>query len=344
MTDPVSDRWDDEHVIDRAGRVWLLVRDGGMATRATFTGVVSIGIAALEAEAGPLTRVTTRQISAAATPADAGSPSAGAETCAALHVADARHLPLADNSVDLILTSPPYFGLRTYGDQLGEIGGEATVAEYVNAMAEVLAECLRVLTPTGSLFMVIGDKFVSDNRGSGVDKKRGSNKHAPAGQGGFVGREVAGKGSLLGLPYRVALAAVDLGYLWRQDIVWHKPNPIPDPTAFDRCARVRETVLHLTKTRRYYAATKGGHGPDVWSFPVQGYRDPLGRRHPAVYPEALVRHVIDRWCPPDGLVLDPFVGSGTTLAVASQLGRRVVGTDTNSEYIDIARTRVEAAS
>ena len=83
MTDPVSDRWDDEHAIDRAGRVWLLVRDGGMATRATFTGIISIGIAALEAEAGPLTRVTTRQISAAATMADAGSPSAGAETCAA---------------------------------------------------------------------------------------------------------------------------------------------------------------------------------------------------------------------------------------------------------------------
>lgn len=262
----------------------------------------------------------------------------------ALAVGDARYLPLPDESINLVVTSPPYFGLRDYGAGDTEIGGEPTVREYVSAISEVIAECRRVLTEDGSLFVVIGDKFVSDNRGSGKDAKRGSNKYAPAGACGFVGREEAPKGSLLGLPFRVALAAVDLGMWWRQEIIWRKPNPIPDPTAFDRCFRTHETVLHLTKSRRYFAATKGGHGADVWDVAVQGYRDPDGRRHPAVYPEALVARIVEGWSPEDGIVLDPFSGSGTTVAVAARLGRTAIGVDANPDFVDIACTRMEAAA
>ncbi len=261
----------------------------------------------------------------------------------ALTVGDARNLPLPDESVNLIVTSPPYFGLRTYDAGECEIGGESTVAEYVSALTEVLSECRRVLTEDGSLFVVIGDKYVSDNRGSGKDSKRGGNKYAPAGAGGYVGRESAPKGSLLGLPFRVALAAVDLGYVWREEIVWRKPNPIPDPTAFDRCARTHESVLHLSKGRRYYSATKGGHGPDVWDIPVQGYRDPQGRSHPAVYPEALVERIVQSWCPEDGIVLDPFSGSGTTVSVSSRLGRVSIGIDANPDYVAISQTRLDPA-
>ncbi len=263
----------------------------------------------------------------------------------AFAVGDARHLPLPDECINLVVTSPPYFGLRDYEAGDVEIGGEQTVSTYVSTLCEVISECARVLTPDGSIFLNIGDKYVADSRGSGTDKKRGSNKFAPAGAGGFVGREAAPKGSLIGLPFRVALAALDLGLYWRQEIVWRKPNPLPDPV-FDRCSRAHETVIHLTKSRRYFSASvpRGGHGHDVWDINVQGYRDPLGRRHPAVYPEALVERIVNGWAPVDGTVLDPFSGSGTTVAVATRLGRTAIGIDANPSFVALSQTRLERSA
>lgn len=255
-----------------------------------------------------------------------------------IHVGDARNAPLSAHSVNLVVTSPPYFGLRTYGG-LGEIGGETTPAEYVTAILEVLDEMQRVLTDDGSVFLVIGDKYA---RTGGVDRKErgagsdpGGRAHSRPTQRGVPGVK---DGSLVGLPFRVALAAVDAGWVWRQEIVWHKPNPLPESVR-NRSVRSHETILHLARTNRPYAAPEREH--DVWDIAVQGYRDPDGVRHPAVFPEAVVRRIVGGYSRPGDRVLDPFVGSGTTLVVARDMGREAVGIELNPEYAEVARRRLE---
>jgi DNA modification methylase len=255
-------------------------------------------------------------------------------------VGDARSLPLQSSSVDLVVTSPPYFGLRAYRAGPGEIGQETRLADYLESMRSVLAEIQRVVKRDGSVFIVIGDKYVADNRGSGIDRKR-EHKHAPSGAGGFVGRDAGPKGSLMGIPARVALAAVDLGFLWRQEIVWSKPNPTPDPTGKDRAARSHETIIHLSLARKYYVNPGADRWlKDVWEIPVQGYKDPANRRHPAVFPEEIARRLVHGWSQPGGVVLDPFVGSGTTAAVAARLGRRAVGVDLSPGFASVASDRL----
>lgn len=263
-------------------------------------------------------------------------------TPSACLVGDARALPLSSSSVDLVVTSPPYFGLRAYGTGPGEIGQETRLADYLASMRNVLSELKRVVKGDGSVFIVIGDKYVADNRGSGVDVKR-VHKHAPAGDRGFVGRDAGPKGSLMGIPARVALTAVDLGFLWRQEIIWSKPNPTPDPTGKDRAARSHETILHLSVSRKYYTNPVVDRWlRDVWEIPVQGFKDPANRRHPAIYPEEIARRLILGWSPPGGVVMDPFVGSGTTTAMAKTMGRCPVGVDLNPAFVAIASDRTAA--
>jgi site-specific DNA-methyltransferase (cytosine-N4-specific) len=252
---------------------------------------------------------------------------------------DARTLRGPESSVDLVVTSPPYFGLRDYGHD-SEIGSESTPEAYVEQIMLVLKQCEYMLKPHGSVFMVIGDKYA---RRGGVDRKeRGGNgdpggrAHARKPQHGIPG--VRDK-SLAGLPFRVALAAVDAGWIWRQEIVWHKPNPLPESVT-DRCQRAHETILHLTMSDRHYAAP-AVREHDVWLFAVEGYRDPRGRKHPAVFPLPLVSRIIEDYCPPDGMVLDPFAGSGTSIVAARRLGRSAIGFDLNAEYIQIAIDRLE---
>lgn len=254
---------------------------------------------------------------------------------------DARHLPIPSSSVDLIVTSPPYFGLRDYG-RPEEIGGEATLKEYLGAMRDALDEMSRVLKPTGSAFIVIGDKYA---RRGGVDRKvrggvgdPGGRAHQRRPQYGIEG--VRDK-SLAGIPYRVALDAIDRGWLWRQDIVWSKPNPLPESVK-DRARRSHETILHLATAPRYHSEPEASTFLDVWSHAVAGYRDPLGRKHPAVFPLPLVRQIVRGYCPPGGVVLDPFAGSGTTIVGAVEEGRIGVGVELSPDYVQIAHDRVEA--
>lgn len=256
-------------------------------------------------------------------------------------ISDARHLPLADASVNLVVTSPPYLALRDYGHP-AEIGQEGSPARYVEAIMEVMDEMARVLTPDGSVFMVIGDKYA---RRGGVDRKvRGSvagdpggRAHARLPQKGLPG---VPDGSLAGLPFRVALAAMDRGWIWRQEIVWHKPNPLPESVK-NRGQRSHETILHLTRRASgYFTTSSQVSGHDVWEYPVGSYRDPRGRRCPAVFPEALVARCIGGFSMPGGVVLDPFAGSGTTPVVAERMGRRGIGVELNPTWADVAQRRV----
>lgn len=253
---------------------------------------------------------------------------------------DARSLPLLSGTVRLVVTSPPYLGLRDYGTP-GEIGQGDDPRKYVDEIMSVMDELERVLTPDGSVFMVIGDKYA---RRGGVDRKLrgegrdpGGRRHARLPQKGLQGVR---DGSLAGLPFRVALAAIDRGWIWRQEIIWRKPNPLPESVK-TRCVRSHETILHLSRTASpYNSGPEFATGQDVWDIPVQGYRDPSGVRHPAVFPERLVERIVAGWSASGDLVLDPFAGSGTTPAVALRMDRRAIGVELNPEFVRVARERV----
>ena len=252
--------------------------------------------------------------------------------------ANSRSLPLADNSVDLVITSPPYFALRSYQDggehYEGQIGDEATPTEFVDALLEVTAECARVLKPSGSIFVNLGDKYVADNRGSGGDAKRGASKHAPRGPLGFITGGMRQK-SLMGLPWRYALRCIDdLGLILRAEVIWSKPNGLPESVT-DRVRRSHEQWFHFTLEPRYFSAVdeiREAHiGPaladargrnqrgftgaptnegmagnhlgklpgSVWTVPTEPLRVPdhLGVDHFAAFPTEWPRRIIQGWSP-----------------------------------------------
>ncbi|TLK47401.1 DNA methyltransferase [Glutamicibacter sp. V16R2B1] len=169
---------------------------------------------------------------------------------------DARALPLPDQSVDLVVTSPPYFGLRAYQDggqaYDGQIGAESTPAEYVANLIDVVRECARVLKPTGSIFVNLGDKYAGRSGPQGATGQRADRAQAST-YGRTAVHPVPDK-SLIGLPWRFALAAVDdLGLILRRDIIWRKINGLPESVT-DRCRSSHEYLFHLTKAPRYFAA------------------------------------------------------------------------------------------
>jgi DNA modification methylase len=304
---------------------------------------------------------------------------------------DARTLPLADESVDLIVTSPPYFGLRSYQDggehYAGQIGAEASPREFVDALIGCTREMVRVLKPTGSIFVNLGDKYAGHSTGCpDTSTRRGPQTARPA-------PEAFPHKSLMLIPERYRLAAVDeLGLVARAVIVWSKPNGLPESVK-DRVRRSHEDWVHLTKRPQYFAAVDGirekavtagtswqarkdagepgrnrggsngnaagvhtkpittlpslapnplGKLPgSVWEVPTQPLRAPaeLGVDHFAAFPMEWPRRFITGWCPPDGVVLDPFGGTGTTALVASMLGRRGISLDLSADYARLAAWR-----
>jgi len=175
--------------------------------------------------------------------------------------ANSRHLPLVDNSVDLVVTSPPYFALRSYQDggehYAGQIGDEPTPAEFVDSLLEVTAECVRVLKPSGSLWVNLGDKY--SGAPSGPQGSAVTFNGAKHGYGDRVGgrRKVAATApskSLIGIPWRYALACIDdLGLILRAEVIWSKPNGLPESVT-DRVRRSHEQWFHFTLEPRYFSA------------------------------------------------------------------------------------------
>jgi DNA modification methylase len=289
---------------------------------------------------------------------------------------------LPDASVHCCVTSPPYWGLRDYGHD-GQIGLEATPEAYVARMVEVFREVRRVLRDDGTCWVNLGDSYGGGSLGRNDAGRniggRGGNKEGSGNPGRQGAVEIATglkPKDLVGIPWRVAFALQADGWWLRQDIIWHKPNPMPESVR-DRCTKAHEYVFLLTKSERYYydaeavsealsgkphapgnkCSTDGGHlrndfGTDamqrVWG--ANGRRNrrsvwtvttkPYSGAHFAVMPAALVEPCIKAGCPEGGTVLDPFAGSGTTLAVAAELGRSGIGCELNPEYIELANQRI----
>ena len=276
-----------------------------------------------------------------------------------VYCADALHQlsRFEDESVDAIVTSPPYYRQRNYPDK-DQVGQEPRPEDYVERLVSVFREARRVLRDSGTLWLVIGDKY---------HQKR-----------------------LLGMPWRVALALQDDGWRLRSDIIWQKPNAMPSAVK-NRPTTDHEYVFLLTKSDDYHydidairephvtfsensrmrggrnhffkrdstpeQGKNGGH-PNlhngrwdqafhpkgrnkrtVWSIPLSKFRE----AHFAVFPEQLVETCILAGCPSKGTVLDPFLGSGTTAVVAQRLGRDYVGIECVKDYCDMAKRRIKDA-
>lgn len=260
-------------------------------------------------------------------------------------------------TVNCIVTSPPYFNQRDYNAE-GQVGNEATPEDYIRNLVKIFSECKRVLKEDGSLWLNLGDKYLN--------------------------------GNLLGMPWRVALALQEDGWILRNDIVWHKPNAMPH-SAKNRLTPDHEYIFFFTKKSKGYfydqdaireehvtfskdSKMKGGRNhfgkkggtPEkgknkgnsnlhdarwdqafhpkgrnkrtVWSVSLSKFRG----AHFAVFPEKLIEPCILAGCPKNGLVMDPFFGSGTTGFVALKNDRNYLGLEINPEYVDIAKTRLSS--
>ena len=311
-----------------------------------------------------------------------------------LYNCDSRQIPIPDGSVDCVVTSPPYYGLRDYGIN-GQIGLEESPEEYTNTMVEVFREVWRVLKPTGTVWLNLGDSYSSQGGAEPEQTVRKSSNYVNRGQLGKDGVGTSRKAvpglkpkDLVGIPWKVAFALQADGWYLRSDIIWSKPNPMPE-SVHDRPTKAHEYIFLLTKSPRYYYDADaireitgkeaswdnyGGKGMiahptgparkqidltigtsqkkampyishpngrnkrSVWTINTQPYPE----AHFATFPEKLIEPCILAGCPKDGVGLDPFVGSGTTAAVAQKYGRKSVGVDLNKEYLDIAVKRISS--
>lgn len=255
--------------------------------------------------------------------------------------ADAREglAELPSDDVDCVITSPPYFWQRDYGVP-GQSGHEPTIDAYVDGMVSVFSEAKRVLRRSGLLFLVIGDTYYS---GRGQPKGHDP-KQAWRGFARKTLRAVDDSGlglprkSLIGIPWRVALGLQSDGWRLRSAVVWHKPRSLAEPNVRDRPWGSTEYVFIMAKSEQYYFSREGLSGEeDIWNIPAP--RSPRSYPHAAAFPEALVERCLACGCRPGGRVLDPYVGSGTTLRVALRLGYSAVGIDISEAYCKMARRR-----
>ncbi|WP_225840283.1 site-specific DNA-methyltransferase [Streptomyces sp. NK08204] len=291
---------------------------------------------------------------------------------------------LPDGSVNCIVTSPPYYGLRDYGTP-GQYGLEATPAEYVETMRRLFAEARRVLADDGTLWLNLGDSYnntaagqnaCNSNRDGSSDAKQRATEDALGRRKTLLDRHLPPK-NLLGIPWRTAFALQDDGWILRNEIVWHKPNAMPESVR-DRLSNRHEHLFLFAKSPRYWfdldairephsaesiagakrrAKSKsvyledGVGGQKFHNFADVNARGanpgdvwPISTRpypaaHFAVFPIDLPLRCIKAGCRPGGTVLDTFSGSGTTGAAARQLGRKYIGVDLNPAYHDLAKDR-----
>lgn len=246
---------------------------------------------------------------------------------------------LASESIDCVVTSPPYFWQRDYGFN-GQIGHEQTIDGYVSTLRDCFREIRRVLKKDGTFFLNIGDTYYSaKGKPHGKDDKhrgRSFSRHtlrAVDGPGLGLPRK-----SLIGIPWRVALAMQDDGWTLRSDIIWRRPGSMPEPTAKDRPWTTHEHVFLFSAGPRYFFDRAGLAGEeDIWHIVA---RPDNPGAHSAPFPYALAGRCVRSGCKPGGIVLDPFAGSGTTLLAALAYGHATIGIEMSEDYCDVMESRL----
>ncbi len=309
---------------------------------------------------------------------------------------------LPDESIDCVMTSPPYWALRDYGVE-GQLGLESTFEEYINKLCDIFDEIKRVLKKTGTCWVNLGDTYYGSGKGAGgdiIDSKQVwgfENKttkncdHCSKKFEGYAFQKFCGsacsgvdnttrekKGELKDkcltmIPMRFAIEMVNRGWILRNNIIWHKRNVMPS-SAKDRFTVDFEYLFFFTKNKKYFFeqqldptitkdnivrdrdTTKLNNTPGrtrmgglkkndydfknkraVWSINPKPYKE----AHFAVYPEELCETPLKAGCPSEGIVLDPFFGSGTTGLVALKQQKKFIGIELNPEYIEIANKRLK---
>lgn len=249
------------------------------------------------------------------------------------------------STVQTIVTSPPYFGLRDYGKP-EQIGLEDDYRDYVHQLVLAFAAVGPALADDGTLWVNIGDAYVNRRASAAYDASaakstlKGPSQQAMTGNLPVNRKFDLPEKNLFGLPWRFALAMQEAGWILRNDIIWHKTNGLPEPVK-DRFTRRHEHVFLFTKGPRYLFNDAEGSNPgDVWAIP----KSTFSGAHGATMPAALARRCIIAGSNPGDTVLDPFSGSSTTGMAALSLGRRYVGIDINEEYHELAmQTRLRKA-
>jgi site-specific DNA-methyltransferase (cytosine-N4-specific) len=244
---------------------------------------------------------------------------------------------LPDASVQCIITSPPYWALRDYGIH-GQIGLESTLSAYVSRLTALFAELRRILKPDGTLWLNVGDGYTSGNRGWRAPDKKNPNRAMsvrPDNPPGLKDKD------LLGVPWRLAFALQGDGWYLRSDIIWHKPNAMPESVK-DRPTRSHEYIFLFTKEEQYHydagailEESENGRKRNrrtVWSIDTS----PTKGSHIASFPAELVEPCVLAGTRPGDFVLDPFFGCGTVGLVCCRLDRRFIGIELNPEYVDQA--------
>ena len=247
---------------------------------------------------------------------------------------------LPDRAFQSCITSPPYWSLRDYGID-GQIGLEGSVTEYLAKLVAVFEEVRRVLRDDGTLWLNIGDSYTSGGRTwRAPDKKnpvRAMDVRPPTPHG------LKAK-DLVGIPWRLAFALQAAGWYLRSDIVWNKPNCQPESVK-DRPTKAHEYIFLFSKSEKYAYDPSAVRGPNrrnlrsVWDINTR----PFPEAHFATFPPELVENCLLLTTKPGDLILDPFVGSGTSAEVALKLRRRVLGIELNPDYVAIAQRRLETA-
>lgn len=286
---------------------------------------------------------------------------------------------LPDNSVHTCITSPPYYGLRDYGTD-GQIGLEQTPEQYITRLVAVFNEVRRVLRADGTLWVNIADSYAGSRKGGALYPEN-AGKYKQGTNRGLIGQKaVAGvtfgdckDKDLVGIPWLLAFALRAAGWYLRQDIIWAKPNPMPESVK-DRCTKSHEYIFLLSKSKQYYfdsdaikeravselrareknngesavdtkkrgnnaccgVASDKRNKRSVWTVSTKSYKG----AHFATFPADLISPCILAGCPEGGVVLDPFCGSGTTGAAAVMLNRKYILIDITAPYIEIAKKRL----
>ena len=275
----------------------------------------------------------------------------------------------------MCVTSPPYYGLRDYGGEDKQIGQENTPEEYIQNLVEVFREVRDVLTDDGTLWVNIGDSYYNYRPGKAYVKQTVSKtnqdlpEYSPKRSNRLDGLK---EKDLIGIPWMLAFALRADGWYLRQDIIWHKPNPMPESVR-DRCTKAHEYIFLLSKSKKYYYDNEAIKEPakdwgtrdrskgkyhnegtglqphsgleksyptknkrSVWSITNKPYRG----SHFAVFPPDLIEPCIKAGSQEGDCILDPFMGSGTTAMVAKSLGRDYIGCELHEEYGSLIEKRI----